>query len=163
MRARNGLALIAVVLVNLTACDSGADDEQGELTVPKLTDAQVIRGWLAELGVGDYHSAGTFFARDALIFQTHRIRLHTLAQAIDFNSSLPCRADLAETERQGPRTLATFKLKAGPGGPCSGSVQVRVLIREGRFREWIQLPNEPEPPEPKPQPDDRPQRSPEPA
>jgi hypothetical protein len=39
--------------------------------------------------------------------------------------------------------LATFKLRKGPGGPCSGLVKVRYTIEKGKFTEWRQLPESP--------------------
>ena len=42
-----------------------------------------------------------------------------------------------------PIVLATFPLRKGPGGGCSGHVRVRYTIRKGKFTEWRQL-EEPE-------------------
>jgi hypothetical protein len=47
-------------------------------------------------------------------------------------------------DEPGPKTLASFRLREGPGGPCSGIVKVRYTIRRGKFTEWHQLPEEPE-------------------
>jgi hypothetical protein len=156
------LTLIAAV-ATLSGCSvgGGSNDSEGDAREPTtardirkgLTEENVIRGWLTALKLGDYRAAGDFFARDALIQQTQRYRLHTRREAIAFNLSLPCRADLTDLVDEGRRSLATFRLRDGPGGPCSGVAKVRVLIREGRFYEWVQLPIVPPDAEPEPGPD----------
>jgi hypothetical protein len=47
---------------------------------------------------------------------------------------------------QGDMVLASFRLRRGPGGECSGVVKVRYAIRKGKFTEWRQLPSEEAPP-----------------
>ena len=93
----------------------------------------------------DYEQAAYYFAPNALIDQGHPYRLTTKSEAFAFNASLPCRADLIGLQGGGhaPRVLATFRLRKGPGGPCSGVVKVRYTIRAGKFTEWRQL-QEPE-------------------
>jgi hypothetical protein len=109
-------------------------------------EKRVIRGWLLALGRDDYSEAAGYFADGALIDQGEPYRLRSPAAARIFNASLPCRADLAGVEDEaGPRSLASFRLREGPGGPCSGIVKVRFTIRKGKFTEWRQLPEEPEP------------------
>jgi hypothetical protein len=112
-------------------------------------EERVIRGWLLALGREDYDGAAYYFAPGALIDQGEPYRLRGPSAARIFNASLPCRADLADVEDEpGPRSLASFRLRAGPGGPCSGIVKVRFTIRKGKFTEWRQLPEEPKPPAP---------------
>jgi hypothetical protein len=94
----------------------------------------------------DYEGAAHFFARGALIDQGEPYRLKGPTDAKIFNASLPCRADLAGVrDEPGPRSLASFRLREGPGGPCSGIVKVRFTIRKGKFTVWRQLSEEPEP------------------
>src|SRR5262245_36135485 len=115
------LILIAVV-TTLSGCSisggSSKDKDAGtpqRITEPQhrrsLTDENVVRGWLTALKLGDYRAAADFFASDALIQQSRRYRLHTRSQALAFNLSLPCRADLTKIVDEGDRSLATFKLK----------------------------------------------------
>lgn len=143
------LALAAAILIG--GCSGGDDDaEEDPLPPPAQHGAEyekrVIRGWLLALGRDDYAGAADFFARGALIDQGQPYRLRGPAAARIFNASLPCRADLAGVDDEpGPRSLASFRLREGPGGPCSGIVKVRFTIREGKFTEWLQLPEEPEP------------------
>jgi hypothetical protein len=148
-----GSAIAIVALLLLAA--SGCEDEESppdQLPPPVQRGAEyekrVIRGWLLALQRDDYSGAAGFFANGALIDQGEPYRLRGPAAARIFNASLPCRADLAGVEDEpGPRSLASFRLREGPGGPCSGIVKVRFTIRRGKFTEWRQLPEEPEPPE----------------
>jgi hypothetical protein len=68
--------------------------------------------------------------------------------ALAFNQSLPCKADITDIKDKGATTLAAFRLREGPGGPaaaCSGLARVRFKLRGGRFTEWRQLPERPQP------------------
>jgi hypothetical protein len=142
----------ALVLAALALAAGCGDDDTVEDPLPPPVqrgaeyEKRVIRGWLLALQRDDYAGAAAFFARGALIDQGEPYRLRGPAAARIFNASLPCRADLAGVEDEpGPRSLASFRLRAGPGGPCSGIVKVRFTIRNGRFTVWRQLPEEPEP------------------
>jgi hypothetical protein len=145
---RAALVLAALVLLG------GCDDEPADAPLPPPEQSgpeyekRVIRGWLLALQRDDYDGAAYYFARGALIDQGDPYRLRGPSAARIFNASLPCRADLADVEDEpGPRSLASFRLRAGPGGPCSGIVKVRFTIRKGKFTEWRQLPEEPESPD----------------
>jgi hypothetical protein len=151
------LALAGVVVLALVVVLDGGDGGDGgraaakPLPPPEQSGAgyekRVIRGWLLALGRDDYDGAAHYFARGALIDQGDPYRLSGPSDARLFNASLPCRADLAGVEDEaGPRSLASFRLREGPGGPCSGVVKVRFTIRDGKFTEWRQLPQEPEGP-----------------
>jgi hypothetical protein len=109
-------------------------------------EGRVIRGWLLSIERQDYTQAAYYFAPGAIIDQGHPFRLKTPADAAAFSASLPCRADLVrlrdEGRHEGRQVLATFALREGPGGPCSGHVKVRYTIRKGKFTEWRQLPDE---------------------
>jgi hypothetical protein len=148
------LALTAAATVAALLALDGDDGAETAVMEPLPAPVQrgaeyekrVIRGWLLALQRDDYTGAADFFARGALIDQGEPYRLRGPAAARIFNASLPCRADLAGVEdERGPRSLASFRLREGPGGPCSGIVKVRFTIREGKFTEWRQLPEEPEP------------------
>jgi hypothetical protein len=158
---RPAAALAVVVLAAVAAFaaiatldgDDGGETAGGKpLPPPKQRGAEyekrVIRGWLLALNRDDYVGAADYFAVGAIIDQGDPFRLPSPAAARIFNAGLPCRADLAGVKDEpGPRSLASFRLREGPGGPCSGIVKVRFTIREGKFTEWRQLPEEPEPPE----------------
>jgi hypothetical protein len=109
-------------------------------------EARVVRGWITALNRGDYDAAARFFARDAIVDQGRPIRLRDVRAAKFFNAALPCRADLFGVDDEpGAKALASFRLRAGPGGPCGGIVQVRVTVEGGRFTAWRQLARPPEP------------------
>ena len=109
----------------------------------------MIRGWLLSLERQDYEQAAYYFAPNALIDQGRPYRLRTKSDAFSFNAGLPCRADLIRLKGGGHahHVLATFRLREGPGGPCSGLTRVRYTIQKGKFTEWRQLPDEPSGPE----------------
>ena len=70
-------------------------------------------------------------------------RLRTHADAVDFNSGLPCRADVTDVREEADgSTIAAFALREGPTGECreGGSARVRFVIRDGQIEEWRQLP-----------------------
>jgi hypothetical protein len=132
---------IAVVLLAIAGCDSSSSDNADKPDPLHSYNGRVIRGWLLSLERQDYEQAAYYFAPNALIDQGHPYRLRTKSEAFAFNASLPCRADLIALKGGGAHVLATFRLKAGPGGGCSGLVKVRYTIRKGKFTEWRQLPN----------------------
>lgn len=139
------LTAILLALAVLAGCDSSLPEPDPL----RSYEGRVIRGWLLALERQDYEQAAYYFAPGALIDQGRPFRLRTPAQAIEFNSALPCRADLVRLADEGRRVLAAFRLRAGPGGRCSGVVMVRYTIRKGKFTEWRQLPGaspEPDPP-----------------
>jgi hypothetical protein len=148
------VAVLLGALVLLAGCSEGESDPEPEPLPPPVQrgaeyEKRVIRGWLLALNRDDYDGAADFFAVGAIIDQGDPFRLPSRAAARLFNAGLPCRADLTEVEDEpGPKSLASFRLRTGPGGPCSGIVKVRFTIREGKFTEWRQLPEEPEPPGP---------------
>ena len=136
---------LAVVCLSLVGCSSSSTEERDPL---HSYDGRVIRGWLLALERQDYEQAAYYFAPNALIDQGRPFRLRTKSDALAFNASLPCRADLIRLKGRGAHVLATFRLREGPGGPCSGLVKVRYTIRKGKFTEWRQLPDNPPRPAP---------------
>jgi putative membrane protein len=148
-RTAAGLGAVLLVAAMLAGCDLSSDEPErvDPLPPPKQRGAayeeRVIRGWLLALQRDDYDGAAYYFGAHALIDQGRPYRLDGESDARAFNASLPCRADLADVEDEpGPKMLASFRLREGPGGPCSGIVKVRFTIRKGKFTEWRQLPQE---------------------
>ncbi|HEY1357183.1 MAG TPA: nuclear transport factor 2 family protein [Thermoleophilaceae bacterium] len=134
-------AAAALAAVALAGCGGGSGDKPQP--VFRQTDKDVIRGWVAALNAGDYVAAASYFAKNAIVQQNSVFRLRTRTDAETFNQDLPCRADLTDTKDEGKTTLAAFRLKAGPGGPCHGSARVRFKIKDGKVKEWRQLPEQP--------------------
>jgi hypothetical protein len=136
---------IAVVVLAMTGCSSGSSDPPPARKADPLHtyNGRVIRGWLLSLERQDYGQAAYYFAPDALIDQGHPYRLKSQSEAVAFNASLPCRADLVGLRGGGHahHVLATFQLRRGPGGKCSGFTRVRYTIENGKFTAWRQLPD----------------------
>ena len=103
-------------------------------------EAEAIRAWSAALNDGDFDEAASFFAADAVVEQLDEIRLEDRDAAVEFNRSLPCKADVTDVEDEGETVLASFRLRDGPGGPCEGGARVRFRFEGGKFAEWRQLP-----------------------
>src|SRR4051794_1736950 len=140
---------IVVVVLTIAGCNSDTAQPTSAKPDPLHTyNGRVIRGWLLSLERQDYTQAAYYFAPHALIDQGHPYRLKNQSEAFAFNASLPCRADLVDMKGGGHahHVLATFRLRRGPGGKCSGLTRVRYTIRQGKFTEWRQLP-EPSGPE----------------
>jgi hypothetical protein len=99
--------------------------------------SRLIRDWLMALDHGDYGHAARFFAPGAVIYEGRPFRLDKPGERRFFNATLPCRANLlgVKHERRG-RVVATFRLKAGPGGACGGLSRIRYRIERGRFTEY---------------------------
>jgi hypothetical protein len=131
-----------LALIALAGCDSSSEEPKPDPL--HSYNGRVIRGWLLSLERQDYEQAAYYFARGAVVDQGRRYRLTTRAAAVNFNASLPCRAKLVRLRGGGTaaHVLATFRLRAGPGGACSGFVSVRYTIRNGKFTRWIQLPRQ---------------------
>jgi hypothetical protein len=148
------IAIVALLLLAVSGCEGEGEESEPEPLPPPVQrgaeyEQRVIRGWLLALNRDDYVGAADYFAVGAIIDQGDPFRLPSPAAARIFNAGLPCRADLTDVKDEpGPKSLASFRLRAGPGGPCSGIVKVRFTIRKGKFTEWRQLPEEPEPPGP---------------
>ena len=132
---RAAIALVAVA--GLASCGGGGSVPEDGV---HSRDGLMIRDWLMAVDHYDFGRAASFFAPGALIDQGRPYRLPNTAAARIFNEGLPCHADLIALRHEGARVLATFSLRAGPGGPCDGEVKVRYTIKQGKFTEWRQVP-----------------------
>jgi hypothetical protein len=105
-------------------------------------DERVIRGWNKAENAGDYEHAARYFARNAIVIQSYILPLTNHRFAVEWNSGLPCRADITFIKGEKATTLAGFSLREGPHGQCKegGRAQVRFTIRRGLIRQWRQLP-----------------------
>ena len=130
-----GRAPAAAVLAALAL--AGCDGDEGP------SDEEVIRGWVEAVSAERYERAAGYFAPGAVVEQAEEFVLDSFADALAFNSGLPCKADLTDVEDEGDTSLAAFRLRRGPGGPCEGAARVRFTIRDGLIREWRQLPEPP--------------------
>ena len=149
---RRALALAAAVAtVGLGGCGGCGGSGHRTATAPgggppkpdrALADEAVVRLWSRALYDGRYGRAASFFARGAVVQQAGTRVLHNRAEAVAFNRSLTCRANVLgfRHERAGV-LLATLNLGPGPGGGCTGGgrVTVRFGIRRGLIAAWRQL------------------------
>jgi hypothetical protein len=150
MRAA-ALALLAAVTI--AGCGGGDDPKRPAERPPQSaspgtapSDGAAIRDWSRSLNAGEYERAASWFAKNAIVEQSRTIRLPNHAAALLFNRTLPCRADVTAIEDEGATSLASFKLRRGPGGACKGTARVRFTIKHGRFTQWRQLPEPAAPP-----------------
>jgi len=150
VRARAAQAAVALALLAFAGCGSGPEPRlgEGEDEPPgggpapgQSADEQVIRDWNTAVNLGDFERAADLFERGAVVEQVGEIELATRADAIAFNRSLPCRAEVTDLKSAGDSTIAAFSLREGRAGGCAegGSARVRFVIEDGRITEWRQL------------------------
>jgi hypothetical protein len=122
---------------------SGTPAPAPRITAVRKGDERVIRGWNKAVNAGDYGRAASFFAPGAVVIQDYALPLPTHRIATEWNSGLPCRADITAVQGQGPATVASFRLREGRTHLCvgGGDAQVLFTIRGGLIRIWRQLPN----------------------
>jgi hypothetical protein len=147
---RSPLVVALLVVAAAAGCDSSDDEPERPAPDRAAREERAIREWVTAVAQREYDKAALYFAPGAIVDQGRPIRLPDAAAARAFNASLPCAADLVRFDDEpGPRALASFRLRAGPGGPCEGVVEVRFTFEGGRFAVWRQLPPPgEEPPEP---------------
>ena len=102
------------------------------------TKAGVIRAWTDAVRERHYARAAALFALASTITNGVTVRARKRADVDVFNRSLACGAVLKGTRPAGDgRVRATFRLVAGPGGPCSGDAHVTFRIQRGHITEWV--------------------------
>jgi limonene-1,2-epoxide hydrolase len=116
-------------------------------------DKRVIGAWVDALRRGDVEEAASYFAIPSVAENGPLlVRIRSEADAVAFNESLPCGAELVEAEGQGDFTTATFELTERPGaGRCGSGVgetaSTAFVIRDGEIVEWrrvdIEVPADP--------------------
>jgi hypothetical protein len=175
LRIWSVLALVTVALIS--ACGSKASsghstnhaDRQsarapnlgGEIPTPAPTGKRanpasvaVIKAWSTTLRRGDVRAAAKYFALPSELINgggsgSVVITIHTFAQAVSANASLPCGAVFISADQRGPFVNALFRLtdRGGPGGGCGGGAGVTArtnfLIAHGKIEDWIRAPDDP--------------------
>ena len=139
-----GFALL-VIAAGCGGSHHSATQRQASAPPPRPGDAKVIRGWNSAENAGDYERAASYFATHAVVTQDYVLQFPNHEIAVEWNSGLPCRADITFIRRERATTLAGFHLRQGPHGACQGggSAQVRFTIRNGLIQRWQQLLNPP--------------------
>ena len=126
------LLLVAALL--LAACGGGGEEQAEPATeIPGDADpgdVQVIDEWAKTLAAGDIEGAATFFAIPSVAENGIDVEIEDEDDALRFNASLPCGAELVGAETQGEFTTATFRLKERPGpGVCCPARQRSIAYR----------------------------------
>jgi hypothetical protein len=118
-------------------------------------DVAVIRGWANALRRGDVSAAARYFALPSEMINGSGagalvLSIHTAAEAVTAQETLPCGARLISTDRRGKYVNALFALtgRPGPGGSnCGGgassTARTNFVIAGGRIVKWIRAPSEP--------------------
>ena len=129
------LLLMLVFAVSLTGCGGGK----------KSSDpSAVVASWSQAINAGDDEAAAKLFTPDALVIQDgSETHLAGEAEALAFNSSLPCGAKIVKQSVAGDEVTATFTLTRRPEHMCDGTGESAVTvfrIKDGKIALWHQLP-----------------------
>jgi limonene-1,2-epoxide hydrolase len=134
LRLPPALRLLFVVL--LAACGGGPPSPES-----------VVRAWSTSLNSGDNEAAAGLFAPGAQVIQAGRtLILDTEADALRFNTSLPCSGRIVALESDGDDVRATFRLGNREQSRCDApgaEVTAVFRVREGKIVLWHQLPSAP--------------------
>jgi limonene-1,2-epoxide hydrolase len=105
-------------------------------------DVAVIAAWVDTLREGDVEGAAEYFAVPSVAVNGGlMLRIESPEDAVAFNESLPCGAELLRAESMGDVVTATFRLTERPGpGTCGEGVgelaQTAFEIEDGKIVEW---------------------------
>ena len=119
---------------------SGDGGEGDEETVA------VIEKWSETLRGGDAEGAAELFAIPSTVDSgVGAEQIADEQDALQFNLSLPCGAELLSTKQDGEMTIATFKLTERPGpGSCGDGTGARAktafVVEDGLITVWQRVP-----------------------
>jgi hypothetical protein len=121
-------------------------EREVESAPPDAADVQVVRKWADTLRAGHIRAAARYFALPSLVSNgTPPIKLETRAEAEFFNRTLPCGAELIETE-PAPHGffIATFRLTERPGpGECGSgtgeTARTAFRVRDAHITDWLRV------------------------
>ena len=108
----------------------------------------MIEDWSATLSEGDVEGAADYFAIPSTAENGPLlIKIESRADAIAFNESLPCGAEVISAQTEGEFTTATFRLSERPGGGCGtgvgGTASTSFVIEDGKIVEWRRIDGQP--------------------
>lgn len=140
-------AAVLAALVSLIAGCGGADErppsapDGGATAGADPGDLAVIEGWSRALSAGDIEAAAGYFAVPGSAENGGlRIEVRSREDAVTFNESLPCGAELIAAVSDGDATTATFELSDRPGGDCGagagGEAATSFRIENGEIVAW---------------------------
>jgi len=144
----------ALALLSLAILLLGCGDESEEAGIESTGGAdpesvEVIESWSDSLREGELVEAAKLFRVPSIVQNgTPPLDLDTERKVLLFNASLPCGAELTETEQRDDYVIATFELTERPGaGECGTGVGVQARtafkIEDGLIVEWRRVPNAP--------------------
>ena len=109
---------LAAAVLLLPACGSS----------PPSTES-VVRAWSQALNSDDNERAADLFAENAEIVQAGQvITLHSHADAVRWNSDLPCSGRIVSIETSGETATATFELGDRQKSRCDGPGQEATAV-----------------------------------
>jgi hypothetical protein len=121
---------------------------------PDPADVEVVRAWADTLRHGRVRAAARYFALPSVVSNgTAPIRLKNRAAAEFFNRTLPCGAELIDTEPASRGFfIATFRLTERPGAGRCGSgtgetARTAFRVRDNHITEWLRVQDIPDAPE----------------
>jgi hypothetical protein len=139
------LAALAALLLVVVALAAGCG---GRATSPE----SVVREWSEALNAGDNERAADLFAHGAQIVQGNDVYfLQTHADAVEFNSALPCSGKIVEVKTDEDTATATFLLGDRKKSSCDAPGQKALAafkVLNGKIVLWHQLPSPTPPPAP---------------
>jgi hypothetical protein len=109
---------------------------------------RVINAWLSALRHGHVERAAHYFALPSK-FQnaTPVLTVHTEAERIAVNLSLPCGAKARAMGGAGAYTIVSFLLTKRPGADCGsgvgGTARGAIRVERRHITEWYRLPDHP--------------------
>jgi len=104
-------------------------------------DLEVIEAWSRALSEGDVDAAAGYFAVPSRAENGGvGADIRSTDDAVAFNESLPCGAEVVAAETEDDVTTATFELADRPGGDCGsgagGQAATAFRIEGGKIVEW---------------------------
>ena len=147
--------IVALLATTLLAVSIAACGEKTEITFdhPPIGGAEdphaaieVIDDWSGRLSEGDTEGAAALFAIPSLAVNGELpLHLTSREDALAFNRSLPCGAELVKARPAGDLIAATFRLTDRPGGACGSGVghlaRTAFEIEDGHITQWRRLPD----------------------
>lgn len=133
-----------------TPGDAAVGAESASTDSADADDLEVIEGWSSALSEGDVEAAAAYFATPSTAENGVVVEIESPEDAVTFNTSLPCGADVISAETEGDLTTATFRLSERPGGGCGqgagGEASTLFRIEDGKIVEWRRIDMAPEAP-----------------
>jgi limonene-1,2-epoxide hydrolase len=136
------LALLVAAALLLAGCGSSSPSPES-----------VVRAWSQALNTDDNERAADLFAPGAEVVQPGQVlKLRTHAEAVAWNSALPCAGQIVSIKTAGQTATATFELGDRPNSRCDGpGRRATAIFRvvKGKIVLWHRTatPDAPPPPE----------------